>query len=77
MGLCAYRNGLGKPGEGVHFHVFGIAILDLLGALAAAWALSRAFSQPFWAWALGVLLTGVAAHRAFCVRTTVDRLLFG
>lgn len=36
---------LGKPGEGVHFHVFGVAIVDAALTLAAGcsigWLLSR------------------------------------
>lgn len=74
---CPFSNSLGKPGEGVHFHVAGIAIVDLALTLLAAWGLSKAFAQPFWVWAVGLLTAGVVAHRAFCVRTTVDRALFG
>ena len=74
---CPYANSLGKPGEGVHFHAGGIAVVDLALALLAAWGLARWFGQPLWAWIAGVLATGVVAHRLFGVRTAVDRALFG
>ena len=75
--LCRYASAGGSPGEGVHVHVLGVAAFDVAGTLLAAWLLARAFRQPFWAWALGLFALGVLAHRLFCVRTTVDRLLFG
>ena len=74
---CSYRDSLGRPGQGVHFHVLGVAIIDVAATLTVAWLLSRGLRQPFWAWALGLAALGVAAHRLFCVHTTVDRLLFG
>lgn len=74
---CPYANSLGKPGEGIHFHVGGIAVVDLALTVLAAFFLAKAFGHPFWAWTLGLLTAGVAAHRLFGVRTTVDRALFG
>lgn len=73
-----YADALGRPGEGAHFHVCGIAVVDVALTLAAAWALWRWSGKgTFVAWALGAFALGVAAHRAFGVRTTVDRALFG
>lgn len=28
--FCNYKNALGIPGQGAHFHVFGIAIMDVV-----------------------------------------------
>lgn len=76
---------LGKPGEGVHFHLFGIAIVDVVltvvGALlldaACRWA--RGEWGSFWAtaplWFAGLFALGEVLHIAIGVDTTVARLL--
>lgn len=73
----------GAPGTGVHAHrLFGVAIVDVVATLVVACLVARfAFRFP-WA-SVGTLCTvlaafalGVVAHRVFCVRTRVDRLLF-
>ena len=75
--LCKYRDIGGKPGKGIHSYRFmGIAIVDLgitiLGAAIIAWI----FKLNFW-WVLIVLLIlGIFIHRLFCVRTTLDKLIF-
>lgn len=77
FGLCRYRDALGKPGVGVHAHrIAGVAAVDLaltvVVAALAAWWFDWSFGYTF----IGLFLAGVAAHRAFCVRTTVDQWLF-
>jgi hypothetical protein len=76
---CAFADALGRPGEGVHTHVLGVAVADVALAVALALALHAATGRRWsaWLWLALVFAAGVAAHRAFCVRTTVDRLLFG
>ena len=76
MSLCRYKNALGTPGAGAHTHVAGIALFDVAATLLAAWGLSMNFRLPFWQPAAGLFAAGVVLHRLFCVRTTVDRLLF-
>ena len=41
---CIYKNALGIPGKGVHFHVFGIAIMDVLMTIIGAGILSYIFN---------------------------------
>jgi len=61
----------------VHSRRFlGVAAFDLALTFALAYALSRLFSMRYLAALALSLLLGVVAHRLFCVRTTVDRLLF-
>ncbi len=69
MNTCAFKNVLGVPGEGVHsLRMFNLAIVDVLATIAAA----RVMKIPIWfAFLLGIIL-----HRLFCVRTTIDKLLF-
>jgi len=86
MHQCPYARVLGEPGKGVHVHVFGIAVVDVLLTLAGGYlwtvlALPKEVSASRFA-ATYVLLTtllaaiGVVMHRLFCVRTTVDKWLF-
>ena len=76
--LCRYSESLGKPGEGVHSpRLGGVAIVDVLLTIALAALLARLFRWSFRCTLLWSFAAGVAAHRVFCVHTTVDRLLFG
>lgn len=78
--LCRFQHSLGRPGEGVHALRLGpVALVDVLFTLLAAWLLHRWVwpRTAFWIVALLLWLLGVLAHRLFCVRTAVDRWLFG
>jgi uncharacterized membrane protein len=78
MDLCKYKNALGVPRQGVHsLRVFDVAILDVISTIIGAYILSRVFRWTFWKTLLGLFLLGVGLHRLFCVRTTVDRWIFG
>ncbi len=78
FGLCKYRDALGQPGIGIHSHrVAGMAAVDLaltvVAAVIIAWWFDWSFGYTF----IGVFIAGIAFHRAFCVRTTVDKWIFG
>ncbi len=77
MSLCKYKDVFGKPGKGIHrFRIFDISIVDVLVALLFAYfisyfsGVSMTYVIPF------TFVLGVIVHRLFCVRTTVDKLLF-
>jgi len=74
MSLCSWKSIFGDPGTGAHaYRIFNIAVVDVLATVILALVISR---RHFWK-VLGVLfLVGILAHRVFCVRTTVDKLLF-
>ena len=74
---CPYKNILGKPNEGVHSYRFAnVAIVDVIMTIIFAFIISAVFAIPFWK-VLGVsFILGIVLHRFFCVRTTVDKLLF-
>jgi hypothetical protein len=81
--LCQYSNRFGKPGEGVHsYRIFNIAIVDLGLTVLAAYLIyffcKKVFhwQLSFWIYLIILLLIGIISHRAFCVRTTVDKFLF-
>ena len=75
--LCKYKHLFGEIGKGIHsYRILVIAIMDviqtILLGLFLAWItkISIFYTIP------GSFLLGIVAHRAFCVRTTVDKLLF-
>lgn len=75
--LCQYKNLFGEPNTGLHrYRLFNIALVDLGLTVLAAWLISWFFRVNFWITLLVLLVLGVVAHRVFCVRTTVDKLLF-
>lgn len=77
MSLCKYKDMFGEPGKGFHsIRLFNIAILDLLGTVAIALLISKLFKTSFLYTLIILLIIGIISHRVFCVRTTIDKLLF-
>ena len=77
MNLCKYKNILGVPGKGVHsYRIFNIAIVDVLLTLIVAYIISYIFKKSFFWVSVILFILGIILHRLFCVRTTVDKLLF-
>jgi hypothetical protein len=75
--LCKYKNALGQPGEGIHsYRIADIAVADVIMTLVAAYLITLLFSIPFTYSAVGLFVAGIILHRVFCVRTTVDKMLF-
>lgn len=75
--LCKYKDSLGKPREGVHSaRLMDVAVFDVAGTVLAAYALSRYTSVRFWPALAFLFLAGIVLHRLFCVRTTLDKLIF-
>jgi hypothetical protein len=77
--LCPYRDLFGKVGEGVHsYRIANIAVVDVILTILGAVLLHRIFpSYHFLTILAALFLLGIVLHRLFCVRTTIDRLLFG
>ena len=77
MDLCKYKNILGVPGQGPHsYRIFNIAIVDVLLTLILAYILSYIFKISFVKTSITLFILGILLHRLFCVRTTIDKLLF-
>jgi hypothetical protein len=76
--LCKYKDILGKVGKGIHsYRVFNIAIVDVLLTIIAAWIIHFLIPKyHFLPVLLCLFIAGIILHRIFCVRTTVDKLLF-
>lgn len=76
MNLCEFSTALGTPGQGIHAHLGGVAILDVLGTFLLAWA-SYALSNrgSYLRHCLAWFALGTALHFAFCVPTALTVLL--
>lgn len=77
MNLCKYKNIFGEPGTGAHsYRLFGVAIVDVVLTIIAAYIVSYYFKFSFIYVLLIFFAAGIILHRLFCVRTTIDKLLF-
>ena len=75
--LCKYKNMLGVPGKGIHsYRVGGIAIADVIMTIIGALIISYLSGWNFIYTLIGLFILGIILHRLFCVRTTIDKLLF-
>jgi len=77
LGLCRYKDIFGRPREGAHaYRIFDIAVVDVAATIIVAFLIARIFGVAFWKSLVVLLLVGILSHRAFCVRTTVDKFFF-
>jgi hypothetical protein len=77
MNLCKYKNILGKPNKGIHsYRIFNIAIADVIMTIIAAFLISYFFNFPFFITLIILFILGIILHHIFCVKTTIDKLLF-
>ena len=75
--LCKFKDILGIPNKGVHsYRFFGVAIIDVIMTIIGAFLLSRIFRWNFLYTLVSLFLLGIVLHRLFCVRTTIDKILF-
>ena len=78
--FCKYKDSLGKPKTGLHsYRVFNIAIIDvILTILFVKFIQYYIFEDTnFWVVLLATFILGIIMHRIFCVKTTIDKLIFG
>lgn len=76
--LSDLSNIFGAPGTGIHsVRLGGIAIIDVVLSLVLALCITLATGQNMIKVSLCVFLAGVAFHRLFNVKTTLDRAIFG
>lgn len=76
--FCKYQNMLGKVNTGVHsIRFYNIAIIDVLLTIISAYILYLFYpNYNFFVILACLFILGIGLHRLFCVRTTVDKLLF-
>jgi hypothetical protein len=77
LNLCKYKDLFGKPKTGIHkYRIYDFAILDILVTIIVAYGISWYLDTPFLL-TLGLFfIFGIFVHRIFCVRTTVDKIVF-
>ena len=77
MSLCNYKNIFGAPNTGSHkYRIFNIAIVDVVATVLVGYMISKIFNYDLKKVLVILFLLGIIAHRLFCVRTTVDKILF-
>jgi hypothetical protein len=76
--LCKYKDIFGKAGEGAHsYRIFNVAVVDVILTIVAAFIIHLFIPKYSFIYILILLfITGIIMHRLFCVRTTIDKLLF-
>ena len=75
---CKYKDILGKPNSGPHsYRIFNIAIVDVILTVIVAYIIHLFLPKyNFFIILLLLFILGIIVHRIFCVRTTIDKLLF-
>ena len=77
LSLCRYKDIFGRPREGAHaYRLFDIAVVDVAATVFVAFIIARLFGLSFWKSLVVLFIIGIISHRAFCVRTTVDKWVF-
>lgn len=75
--LCSYSGIFGNPGEGIHKYRFmGIAIMDFIFTIIFALLFARLMNWNYLYTIIAFFVLGIILHRLFCVRTTIDKILF-
>ncbi len=77
--LCKYNTLFGTPGTTTGFRkyrIFGIALFDVSVTIVFALLIAWVFRLPYPQTIIAVFILGIVVHRAFCVRTAVDKMLF-
>lgn len=74
---CQYKDLFGKVNEGFHsYKIFNIAIIDVLLTIIFAVIISHYSTIPLLNMMLILFVISMILHRLFCVRTTVDKIIF-
>jgi len=77
--LCQYKDIFGKAGSKTgmrKYRIFGIAVLDATVTVICALLIAWFFKLPYLQTVIAIFILGVFVHRAFCVRTAVDKMIF-
>ena len=76
--LCKYKDILGTVGKGIHsYRLFNIAIIDVLFTFIGVYIIHLYIpTYHFITILLCLFIIGIFLHRIFCVRTTIDKILF-
>lgn len=77
MNLCIYKDILGEVNKGVHsYRLYDIAIIDVIMTLIFSYIINIITTINLYKIIIILFILGIIMHRLFCVRTTIDKLLF-
>jgi hypothetical protein len=77
MSFCKYKNIFGEPNTGLHsYRIFDIAVVDAVSTIILAVILSYFLKIKFLIVLFALFILGILMHHLFCVRTTIDKLIF-
>ena len=75
---CKYKDILGKPNTGVHsVRLFDISVVDVLLTVLLGYGVHLLTKANLYFLIVVMFVLGIVVHRIFCVKTKVDRILFG
>jgi hypothetical protein len=80
MNLCKYKNILGIPGKGLHsYRILNIPIFDVLLTFIGALIINYLFfkNKHYWCSLILLFIIGIILHKIFCVKTPIDKFIFG
>ena len=77
LSLCPYKYLFGEPNKGIHkYRLFDISIFDVIVTILIAFFFSEYFKINFYEITIALFLLGIIIHRIFCIKTTVDKIIF-
>jgi len=77
INFCQFKDIFGKPGQSVHsIRFMNIAVVDVLVAILITYYISKQYKYKFTYVLVAIFALSIVAHRIFCVRTTIDKMLF-
>ena len=77
MFFCKYKNLFGELNTGIHsYRFFNLAIIDIFVTIIIAIVISYFYKVSLYFTTIFIFILGIIIHRLFCVRTTIDKLLF-
>ena len=77
--FCKYKDFFGKPKQGLHqYRYLNIALADVAFTILLAKFFQYYFfiEHDIWLILFLTFILGIFMHRLFCVKTTIDKLLF-
>ena len=77
MDFCKYKDFFGAPNTGLHrYRIFDLAIIDVIFTIITGYLIAKLFNISVYNTIIILFILGILMHRLFCVRTTIDKLLF-
>jgi uncharacterized membrane protein len=74
---CNYKNIFGQVNTGIHqYRLFNMAIADVIFTIIGSYIISYLLKSNFFITLLILIILGIILHKFFCVRTTLDKIIF-